>query len=80
VKRIPTASRWFCGMASVGSQAERPYGAAHVLTGVTFGLPAHRSCDRKILGWTQIKGQPQSLGLNAEALRSRYGTLRLPGR
>jgi hypothetical protein len=61
-------------LASVGSWAECLTSAAHVSTGVTFGLSAHRSLRRReVYDECNNQGKPHILGLNTEALRPKKG-------
>jgi hypothetical protein len=74
VKRIATASRWFCGMASVGSWAECLAALLVSPQALLLGSPPIGLAAEWIGRWTQIKGKPYILGLN-EALRPKYGKL-----
>jgi hypothetical protein len=73
VKRILAASRWFCGTTSVGSWAERLPARLLSPHASLLGCPPIGLSTEWISRGTQIDGKPYILGLNAAALRPKFG-------
>ena len=71
--RIPTASRWFCEIASEGSSHNRLTSAEDDEEALLLGYPPIGLVDQGSLRGCNNQGQPYILGLNAEALRPKKG-------
>jgi len=62
-------------MASLGSWAERLTALLVSPQASLLGCPPIGLATEWILRWTQIRGKPYIPGLNAEALRPKYGKM-----
>ena len=71
--RIPTASRWFCELASEGSSHNRLTSAEDNEEALLLDYPPVGLVDEGSLRGCNNQGQPYILGRNAEALRPKKG-------
>src|SRR5712672_1031542 len=71
--RIPTASRWFCEIASEGSSHNRLTSAEDNEEALLLRYPPIGLVDQGSLRGGNNQGQPYILGRNAEALRPKKG-------
>src|SRR6267142_610616 len=71
--RIPTASRWFCEIASEGSSHNRLTSAENNEEALLLGYPPIGLVDQGGLRGCNNQGKPYILGLNAGALRPKKG-------
>src|SRR6267142_4714789 len=71
--RIPTASRWFCEIASEGSSHNRLTSAEKNEEALLLGYPPIGLVDQGGLRGCNNQGKPYILGLNPEALRPKKG-------